>query len=294
MVWAIAGCRADAPVVEPGALWFGGDVHLGASARGGVEGIAAILGGAAGIVNLEGPVGEGAGGARIEGARVWLANPVAAPAWLRAQGIVAASIANNHAGDAGPDGLAQTAARLRAGGVHPAGGPAGAARFTVGGTVVTFLAHEAEEPGLHDALATGLREGEGTFRAVALHVSGARSYLPSPALRGAVDGAIAGGADVVVVHGSHVLGPVERRGGAVVAWGLGNLLFDCVCTTETEALVLRVALGPHGPGVAEVVPVTAGLGGLGVTPAADAAGVFDLLDALESSPLTRLGDRAWF
>ncbi|MES2641726.1 MAG: CapA family protein [Myxococcota bacterium] len=312
---AIAGCRGEAPAVEtvrrvstgevvrPGgaALWFGGDVHLGESARGGLEGITAILGGAAGIVNLEGPVGDGAGGARIDGdgARVWLANPSTAPAWLRAHGVVAASITNNHAGDLGPAGPARTAARLRDGGLVPAGAPTGPARFSVGGTVVSFLAHELEEPGLAEALAAELHAaelhgGERTLRAVALHVTGGRSYLPSPALRRAVDGALAGGADIVVVHGTHVLGPVERRGGAVVAWGLGNLLFDCVCTGDTEALVLRVAIGPEGPGVAEVIPVTAGLGGAGVTPAADAEGVFDLLDALESSPLTRLGDRAWF
>jgi hypothetical protein len=304
---AIVGCRGEVPAVDTvspaavvstggAALWFGGDVHLGESARGGLEGITAIVGGAAGIVNLEGPVGDGAGGARIdaEGARVWLTNPSTAPAWLRAHGVVAASITNNHADDLGPEGPAHTAARLRDGGVVPAGAPAGPARFTVGGTVVSFLAHELEEPGLAEALAAELLAGEGTLRAVALHVTGGRSYLPSPALRRAVDGALAGGADIVVVHGTHVLGPVERRSGAVIAWGLGNLLFDCVCTVDTEALVLRVAIGPDGPGVAEVIPVTAGLGGLGVTLAADAEGVFDLLDALESSPLTRLGDRAWF
>lgn len=283
-------------VVAPAALWFGGDVHLGATARGGVEGIAGILGGAAGIVNLEGPVGEGLGGARIEGSRVWLTNPAEAPAWLRGQGIVAASIANNHAADAGPEGAARTAARLRDGGVVASGGVAGPARLDVGGTVVTLLSHELEEPGLDEALAAELRAGEGTFRAVAFHVSGARSYLPSPALRSAVDGAVAAGANVIVVHGTHVLGPVERRGNVVIAWGLGNLLFDCVCTGETEALVLRVALaGPEGAAsVAEVFPVTAGLGGVGVTPAADAEGIFTLLDAIGSSPLTRLGEGAGF
>ncbi|MDP2313179.1 MAG: CapA family protein [Pseudomonadota bacterium] len=282
------------PKREEATLWFGGDVHLGASARGGMEGIASILGGAAGVVNLEGPLAEGAGGARIEGARVWLANPVDTPSWLRAAGIVAVSVANNHAADGGPAGRARTISGLREAGVAPVGGTAGSARLDIRGTVVTLLAHEVEEPGLAEVLAAELRAGEGTPRVVALHVSGARSYLPSPALQAAVAAAVAGGADVVVAHGTHVIGPVERRDGAVIAWGLGNLLFDCVCTAEAEALVLRVTLGPEGPGVAEIVPVTAGLGGAGVTPARDAAGVYDLLDAIGSAPLTRLGDRAWF
>ncbi len=294
----VAPTGAAAAVVAPSAaapaLWFGGDVHLGVAARGGMEGIAAIVGGAAGIVNLEGPVADGPGGARIDGTRVWLANPAEAPRWLRAQGIAGVSVANNHAEDAGLDGAARTIRALRGAGVAPAGGAAGVARLDVGGIIVSLLAHDLREPDLGEVLATELAAGEGTVRAVTLHVTGAGSYLPSPALRAAVDRAVAGGADIVVAHGTHTIGPVERRGETLVAWGLGNLLFDCACTAESEALVLRVAVGADGVGAAEVIPVTAGLGGAGVTPAEDAEGVFDLLDAIGSSALTRRGDRAGF
>src|SRR5260370_29405249 len=39
-------------------LWMGGDVNLGDGGRGQLQGISGIVQGAAGIVNLEGPVAE--------------------------------------------------------------------------------------------------------------------------------------------------------------------------------------------------------------------------------------------
>ena len=124
------------------------------------------------------------------------------------------------------------------------------------------------------------------------HTTGVPSYLPSPELRREVEGALEAGATVVAVHGSHLIGPVERRGAAVVAWGLGNLVFHCECTREDEGLVLEVRLAPGRVLEAAVVPVRAGLVGP-ARPAGDADGVFDLLEALGSSPLRRRGDRAF-
>jgi hypothetical protein len=188
---------------------------------------------------------------------------------------------------------------MRAAGVAPFGGPAGVARLDVGGLDVSLVSHEAEEPGLAEALPIEL-SGGGDIRVVSLHVTGGPSYLPTPALTRAVDLAVASGADIVVAHGTHVVGPVERRvstrpgGEAVIAWGLGNLLFDCACTTHDEGVVLRVALSRAGVGVAEVLPVRAGLG---VAPArimADPTGILDLLDALGGTRLTRTADRGRF
>ena len=95
----------------------------------------------------------------------------------------------------------------------------------------------------------------------------------------------------MVAHGTHVVGPVERRGATVIAWGLGNLLFDCTCTDASEAVILRVELGPGLR--AEVIPVRAGLGGAAVAPAPDALGILDLLDAIGAAPLRREGGAGW-
>ncbi len=297
------GCVDPDPREVPAApaLWFGGDVHLGATPRGGLDGVVAAVGGAVGVVNLEGPLADGPGGAWIDGATVRLANPAGAPAHLHAAGVRAASVANNHALDDGDAGLVRTIAGLRAADVAPVGGPAGPARLDVDGVPVTLLAYalgDGRGPAasggpavpaspVPSTLGADLAAAEGV-RVVAFHVDGPPSYLPAPALVAAVEAAVAGGADVVVAHGTHAVGPVERHGDAVVAWGLGNLLFDCACTDEADAVVLRVELSPGRP--AEVVPISAGLGGAPASVAAD-DGVLDLVDALGGTPLARAGGR---
>ena len=291
---------APEPPADPGALWFGGDVHFGVSARSGLSDIAPSLAGAVGIVNLEGPLtregrsfGEAPGGATWEGSRIVLTNPTDAPAKLYELGVRAVSTANNHRMDAGVAGASRTAGALEHAGLLslsdvPEFRPIGAARST-------FLAYDLENPAVPDQLARALDEAakhQPSLRVVSLHVTGPASYLPRPELLVAVEAAVFHGADIVVAHGTHVIGPVERRGSTVIAWGLGNLFFDCECTAEDEALILRVSLAPGHP--AQVIPIRAGLGGRDASLHANPAGVFDLLEGLGSSPLTRVGQGAEF
>lgn len=271
---------------QPGALWFGGDVHLGASTRADLSAIREMVGPAAGVVNLEGPVLEGAGYAHIDGKTVRLGNPASTGALLRGAGVAVASVMNNHRAD-GDTGA--TVARLEAAGLAVAG-PA-PATLSVGGARVVVFAHDLDDPGTPEAVARELAQADG-LRVESFHVSGPPSYLPTPALVAAVDAAVAARADVVVAHGTHVIGPVERREGTVIAWGLGNLLFDCACTREDEALVLRVSLAPGHP--AEIFPVRAGLDGAPAAASPDAEGVLDLVAALSGAALLRQPGRAGF
>lgn len=245
-----------------------------------------------GVVNLEGPVAAGPGFAEVTPGGVRLANPAGSGAFLRGNGVGAVSVANNHAGDgaAGGDGTGETAAALR-GSVVPFGGAAGRGALTVGDVDVALFAHDLGEVDVPGAVARELA-GERGLTVESFHVTGPPSYLPRAELVAAVDAAVAAGADIVVAHGTHVVGPVERRGGAVLAWGLGNLLFDCTCTEEDEAAVLRVELGEGLR--AEVVPVRAGMHGAGATPSSDPAGVLDLVAALGGSPLERTGEKGRF
>jgi poly-gamma-glutamate synthesis protein (capsule biosynthesis protein) len=288
----------------PARLWLGGDVNLGPGAARALAALPALAGGAGavGVVNLEGAIAA----RPAAGAGLRLVNPPGAVEALRAAGVRVAGIANNHAGDAGPGGEAATARALRAGGVAPAGGAARVAIVRAGGLRVAVTAHDlrARVPA---ALAAELRAARASADALVatFHVTAAPSYLPGPALKEAVSLALAAGASVVAVHGSHLVGPVERRGPAVIAWGLGNVAFACDCTRETEGLLLSVELsveiGRDGDGAAAiaagaaaVVPIRAGIGGEPVAPAPDAAAIFDLLAALGSSPLRRAGGRADF
>lgn len=301
---AITGCQRDEgepPSQPPGptpALWFGGDVHLGVAPRGGLSGIEGLLDGAVGVVNLEGPVVAGPGFAEVTTGVVRLANPAGSGAFLRANGVGAVSVANNHAGDsaggvagaASGDGTGVTAAALR-GDVVPFGGAAGRGALTVGGVDVVLFAHDLGELDVPGAVTRELA-GERGITVESFHVTGPPSYLPRAELVAAVDAAVTAGADIVVAHGTHVVGPVERRGGAVIAWGLGNVLFDCTCTEEDEAVVLRVELGEGLR--AEVIPVRAGMHGAGATLFEDPAGVLDLVAALGGSPLQRTGEGGRF
>jgi poly-gamma-glutamate capsule biosynthesis protein CapA/YwtB (metallophosphatase superfamily) len=287
-----SACAHTSPAAARRAtLFIGGDVHLGTGGRGALAGIAAIVRGVPGVVNLEGPIGDGASG----GDPPRLTQAPGALAELAAAGIRVAGIANNHAGDAGPGGAAATARALAAVGVSAAGAPAGPAIVVFGGLRVVVTAHDLAG-GVPADLGRELDQARrrGDVLVATFHVTGPPSYLPAPELVRAVDVALAAGAAVVAAHGTHALARVERRGRAVIGWGLGNLAFSCDCTDEENGALLEVALTPDGVAAATVIPVDAGLAGAPARAAADPGFTFDLLGALGSSPLVRRGDRASF
>lgn len=276
---AMVACeRERAAVRGPLALWLGGDVHWGDGALA-IEGLDDLLVGAVGIVNLEGPVAAEPSGARD--GEVRLHNGPAGLASLKRAGVGVAAIVNNHDRDGGrPE---QTAAALRRIGIAPAGGVAGVARILDDRVAVT--AHDLSE-GVPPGLAADLAAARAEILVATFHVTGPPSLLPRPELRRAVDLAIEAGARVVAAHGTHAVGPLERRGGAVVAWGLGNVAFACDCTDERDGALLRVDLGDGRTG-ATVVPIDAGLRGAPVRPSRQPGLMFDLFAAIGSSPLTR-------
>ena len=91
-----------------------------------------------------------------------------------------------------------------------------------------------------------------------------------------------------------MLGPVERRGDAVIAWGLGNLLFTCDCTGDKDGAILRVTIPEEGAIEAVIIPVDAGIGGQAARPASDPALIIELFESLGSTPLAPLGHSAAF
>jgi poly-gamma-glutamate synthesis protein (capsule biosynthesis protein) len=219
---------------------------------------------------------------------------VSAPAALaRAHraGLRVVGIANNHMRDLGVEAPRETARALAQRGLGSANGGEPAV-VVQSGRGVAITAHDLSAgvpPRLAGELRSARRRADDLV--ATFHVTGPPSYLPRPELREAAEMALEAGAGVVVAHGSHALGPVERRGEAVVAWGLGNLSFACDCTRETDALLLKVTLG-RGPVEARVIPIDAGLRGAPARLAADPELTFDLLAALGSSALDREGATA--
>ncbi len=262
----------------PTDLWIAGDLHRGDAADAGLAVLQSEVGRFFGplVVNLEGPVAD----APPPGQAVPLHNPARVLSWLAEGPVRAVGIDNNHT--AGAEARAQTEAAVRKAGLVPLG-DVPSLTGTGGPRVLQVDLGDPDTPGRLASLGSH----PGVYDLVVLfHTAGPPSYLPTPELRAAVEQALAAGADVVAAHGTHALGPVERRGAAVIAWGLGNLVFNCPCTTETDGLLLHVDAGR-----AEVWPVRAGMMGAPARLAPDPDAVFDLLQAVGSSPLQRRG--AW-
>jgi len=173
---------------------------------------------------------------------------------LASAGFDVVALANNHAMDYGTVGLEDTIAALDAAGVPHvgAGGPnaAWAPRVVeANGLRVAFLACAltppegsgftidqwaigALTPGMavctQDliAQAVGFAAASSDFVVISIHAGDEYVNAPNGTQRALSEGALAAGADVVLGHHAHVVQPVEHRGGQLIAWGLGNFIFD--------------------------------------------------------------------
>jgi hypothetical protein len=279
-------------------LWFGGDVHFGKAGPDPLIPLRAVTRDRIGIVNLEGPIHEPA--ETIVGNRMLrLYNSAGAPSVLLKNDVLIANVANNHQDDAGRDERERTEQALREAGIMPVGGTARSVLLTVRGYRLIIASYDLSTmlpAGLEDELSK--LHGTGDLLIVLFHVAGSPGYLPAARLRSAVDAAVRAGARIIVSHGSHVVGPVERRRGSIIAWGLGNLAFNCACTEEYEAIILQVSIDPTNrkkPIVSAcVVPIHAGLQGRESVLARDGSAVLDLLEAIGSDRLERKKGKACF
>jgi poly-gamma-glutamate capsule biosynthesis protein CapA/YwtB (metallophosphatase superfamily) len=196
---------------------------------------------------------------------------------LRAAGFDLVGVANNHALDFGRTGFSDTLRNLRHVGVLPMGGGADAraARAPVivtrDGLRIAFLDRadarldSNEWPRLHWE-ATDRRSGLAYARprelradvaaarriadVVVVMLHSGREYATSPtkAQRRVVEAALAGGAALVVSAHPHVLQRGTRSGSTMVAWSLGNFVFDGFGTVSgaRDSAILDVTLGPAG------------------------------------------------
>lgn len=270
---------------EKGGLWIAGDAHFGArSGLARLDAIGALFPGAIGIVNLEGPVGTATGAKLLASVSI---------DELSRAGVRVAGVANNHRRDLGDEGERATLSALRASGVLAA--DRAPAIVVIGGARVAITAHDLTN-GVPSDLAADLRaaRAQADFLIATFHVAGPALYLPSSELKKAAEISLENDAALIVAHGSHTVAPIERRGDRVIAWGLGNVVFDCDCTTERDALVLHVEIVDRKITRVEAVPIEAGLEGSPAQVSSDPAAMFSLLRALGSSTFSARGDRASF
>jgi poly-gamma-glutamate synthesis protein (capsule biosynthesis protein) len=212
---------------------------------------------------------------------------------LAAAGFDVVSLANNHAMDYGIVGLEDTLAALQSAGVQETGagnvkaGPystvveanglitafVGCAltptegsgfaidqwRWTLGNQIGLHVCDAEEFPSIVEGFR---RSWSADFIVFSIHAGDEYVNAPNATQRALAEAALAAGADVVLGHHAHVVQPVEQRGGQLIAWGLGNFIFDldqwdlAGIPEPRVSLILNIPL-TEGAGVTswEAVPV---------------------------------------
>jgi len=251
--------------------------------------VAPLITGDIGFANLEGPL--------TDRGEIWpkgynFRTPPRFASALLTGHVNVVSLANNHAMDYGTIGLQDTIEALNAAGVRHTGGGDGFAQavtpavFDVRGIRVAFVAcvltpnegsgfdvhawsAREREPGIAVCDATLLRDAItaarklADFVVVAVHAGDEYRNAPNATQRELADEALASGADVYLGAHAHVVQPVERRGNQLIAWGLGNFIFDLDAVDLANipeprvSLILNITL-TKGRGVTsfDAVPVT--------------------------------------
>jgi poly-gamma-glutamate synthesis protein (capsule biosynthesis protein) len=256
---------------------LGGDVLLGRGVAGRAKkvGWGRLLGKVAprlkkadlAIVNLESPLAPCLAGGTVNRPR--LCGDPRGVAALAAAGIDAVNLANNHALDAGPRGLASTARLLARAKVASLGrgaaldGRPGAERLGDILVVAASLTPAALPPGARvkiptpASLARAIRSQRGRRPVLVLLHSGRElDRQASPREGRYVKAAVRAGAAAVVMHGAHVIRRLYIDKGVPVHLGLGNLLFDQRDPRTRRGVLLTLELERGRPArVKEVVCV---------------------------------------
>lgn len=199
---------------------------------------------------------------------VLIADPAMAEL-LATAGFDVVSLANNHAGDAGPGGVVETLEALASHEVLAVGagrdalGAAAPVEVTVRGVRVAILAFDATgsgpvastEPGIvawdPAAARRAVTAASGSADVVITSIHGGVEYLPEsdPRMLRIADLLVSWGADVVWGHGPHVAQPVlvaDPNRSGIVATSLGNFLFDQRGPLTGRGVILQVLADRHG------------------------------------------------
>jgi poly-gamma-glutamate synthesis protein (capsule biosynthesis protein) len=262
----------SATPTRPFTIVFVGDVMLGRDVATALEGDwpAAFAGvrpwlaeADLAFANLESPLTT----APYAGGRFDLRAPPEAIAALTFAGFDFVSLANNHALDGGTAGLLETIATLdRAGilAIVDSGirvfGDSEVERFPtaeipnlrITNLRIAVLAFSDTGQPL-DTTTVARAAAETDLVMVSMHW-GAEYYPVTERQRALSQELVAAGADLIIGHGPHVLQPVEGIDGALVAFSLGNFLFDQPFPDTRQGAILRITVDRGSITAVEAVP----------------------------------------
>ncbi len=198
---------------------------------------------------------------------------------LKASKFTFLSLANNHILDYGSEALVDTVTALDAAGIGYAGAGADRAAAwepavaTYGDTTVAFLSFShilpagfiasdsraGLAPGRTDmeAVASAIRSAKDEYDYVIVSFHWGVEYKDEANADQVRDGraAIDAGADMVLSHHPHVIQGVEFYNGGLIAYSLGDFVFDHYSRKTGEAFILDAEIGPHGIANVRATPV---------------------------------------
>ena len=215
--------------------------------------------------NLEGSVSDkGADTGKIYSFRM----PPEALGAIKAAGFDALSIANNHTGDWGRVAFEDTLLRLKTSGIVPVGGgynkndASGTKIIARNGLRFSFLGFSGVGPNWLKATESksGILIADGNFAntikeaaektdvlIVSIHFGTEYQNHSNERQRALARAAIDNGALIVVGHHPHVAQEIERYKGGIIAYSLGNFIFDQSFSKETmKGLMLEVDISSAG------------------------------------------------
>ncbi len=218
---------ADFPFASVKSLWQGSDMVF---------------------ANLEGPITKTH--TRTPTGSLRFSFPATTAALLQEQGLTVLSVANNHAYDHGADGVVNTRASLSSVGIAPVGDTLryrdeDVVTKTIRGQTIVFVAFSSAVNKAFDqtaALALVQRAAidPTSFVIVSIHWGNEYQLTASPVQTSLGHAFIDAGADLILGHHPHVVQNLEVYRDRLIAYSLGNFIFDQYFSTETQQ---ELALG---------------------------------------------------
>ncbi len=232
---------------------------------------------------------------------------------LKASGFDFVALGNNHVLDYGRTSLRDTLATLdRAGIRHAGAGMNRAAAWkpavvTRDGATIAFLSFSHVVPSGFVATGSspGLARGRGNMDAVASAIKAAqkqydyvlvsfhwgieyKDYANADQVKDARK-AVDAGADMVLSHHPHVIQGVEFYKGKLIAYSLGDFVFDHYSRKTGEAFILDAKLGPNGVRDVVATPVYLnGSGAPGVVTGSEASTILKRLRQISAQHKTKV------
>lgn len=198
------------------------------------------------IANLEGPFTNSTQHAVPGGSLSFTFEPYLAKK-LRAAGFTTVSLANNHTLNQGQAGLNLTRTTLKNAKINYFGDPANRRGFVyrtvINGTRISFVGHHGLVSGLENTLAD-IRAAKKTSDVVIVMPHEGTEYQLKFSAKQQSDyrKMIDAGASMIIGAHPHVVQPIELYKGKLIAYSLGNFLFDQYFSGDTQqGLLLHIS-----------------------------------------------------